>query len=252
VTQHLHPVIVLWAPPRSLSTAFLRVMAARGDLEVLHEPMCDLAAGERHELPTGEFLDSMTELCAHIDARRTVRPVFVKETCEYDYRPNLMGTKLVREATHAFMLREPAKVINSHYNVNPSLQADEVGFRHLASLLDFVKTHGGRVPLFVDSERLQEAPESEVEAFCARAGLAHIPGSLTWQPGHLDLWRRTQRWHEDAAASSRIEFREREYSTRVDNEPRLRAMYEENLPFYRYLKQACEAQPQPRTLQAAP
>jgi adenylylsulfate kinase len=243
---------MLWAPPRSLSTAFLRVMAARGDLEVLHEPMCDLAAGERHELPTGDFLDSVAQLCAHIDARRAARPVFVKETCEYDYRPSLMGTQLAHEATHVFMLREPAKVINSHYSVNPQLRSDDVGFRHLASLLDFVKTHGGRVPVFVDAERLQAAPECEVAAFCARVGLAHIPGCLTWQPGHLDLWRRTQRWHEDAAASSGIEFREREYTTRVDNEPRLRRMYEENLPFYRYLKQACETQPQPKTLQAVP
>jgi hypothetical protein len=33
-----HPVIALWSHPRSMSTAFERIMRARGDLECLHEP----------------------------------------------------------------------------------------------------------------------------------------------------------------------------------------------------------------------
>ncbi|WP_368935270.1 hypothetical protein [Alcaligenes faecalis] len=247
---NIHPLIVLWAPPRSLSTVFLRVMAARGDLEVLHEPMCDLAACDRHELPNGELLGSMAELCEYIDARRVVRPVFVKETCEYDYRASLMETGILREAIHVFMLREPAKVINSHYDVNPNLQSDEVGFRNLASLFDVVKIHGEQPPIFVDADKLQASPEREVQEFCVRVGIAHIPDSLTWQPGHLDLWRRTRCWHEGVAESSRIELREHKYNTRVENEPKLRTMYEENLPFYLYLKQACDAQPKLTFLQA--
>ncbi|HCT9233109.1 TPA: hypothetical protein OUC02_004707 [Escherichia coli] len=143
-----------------------------------------------------------------------------------------------------------SKVINSHYDVNPNLQSDEVGFRNLASLFDAVKIHEERPPIFVDADKLQTAPEREVEAFCARVGLAHIPDSLTWQPSHLDLWRRTCCWHEGVADSSRIEFREHKYNARVENEPKLRTMYEENLPFYLYLKQACDAQPKPTFLQA--
>jgi adenylylsulfate kinase len=242
MTLSLFPLIVMWAPPRSLSTAFVRVMAARGDLEVLHEPMCNLAAGAVHELPSGKSLRSMAELQAHVDALRTVAPVFIKETCEYDHCATLDGTAIVRDAVHAFMLREPAKVINSHSYVTPSLQADNIGFRHLASLLDLARAQGKHAPIFVEAERLQTAPAAEVEAFCARVGIPHVPESLSWAPGHLDLWRRTQHWHEDAAASSTIEMRERHYAVRVDNEPRLAKLFQENLPFYRYLKQASEAQ----------
>lgn len=32
-------VIALWAHPRSVSTAFLRMMAERGDVTVVHEPL---------------------------------------------------------------------------------------------------------------------------------------------------------------------------------------------------------------------
>ena len=34
----MHPIIFLWAHPRSVSTATERVMRERGDLQCLHEP----------------------------------------------------------------------------------------------------------------------------------------------------------------------------------------------------------------------
>ena len=33
-----HPILALWAHPRSMSTAFERVMSNRGDMECFHEP----------------------------------------------------------------------------------------------------------------------------------------------------------------------------------------------------------------------
>ena len=33
-----HPIIALWSHPRSMSTAFERIMRSRGDLDCLHEP----------------------------------------------------------------------------------------------------------------------------------------------------------------------------------------------------------------------
>jgi adenylylsulfate kinase len=220
-------------------------MTARGDLEVLHEPLCDLAAGTRHQLASGRSLGSVDELLDHVEALRAVRPVFVKETCEHDYRHHLAETGLLRDAIHAFMLRDPAKVINSHFNVNPHVKPEEIGFRHLAKLLDLVRTKNTHAPIFVEAEKLESAPETEVQRFCARAGITHLPQSLSWSPGHLDLWQRTKRWHEEVAASSSIQPRESRYEIRVDNEPRLGRLHAENLPFYSYLKQACDEQPEP-------
>jgi len=34
----MHPVIILWAHPRPMSTAIESVMRKRGDLDCLHEP----------------------------------------------------------------------------------------------------------------------------------------------------------------------------------------------------------------------
>jgi hypothetical protein len=34
----MHPIIALWTHPRSISTAFERVMMERKDFKILHEP----------------------------------------------------------------------------------------------------------------------------------------------------------------------------------------------------------------------
>ena len=36
-----HPIIALWCVPRSVSTAFERMMAARGDFQIITEPFSD-------------------------------------------------------------------------------------------------------------------------------------------------------------------------------------------------------------------
>lgn len=237
-------LIVMWAPPRSLSTAFLRVIAARGDFEILHEPMCDLAAcGEyTHQRSDGTatVLRSASELFDYIAFLRCQSPVFVKDTCEFDYEANVAGSSYLQDAQHVFMLRDPEKVINSHYAVNPQLSSDEVGYRHLVKLYNQVKTQSATAPIFVEAERLSADPDGTIRAFCDSSGLIHIPESLKWEKGHLNVWQRTQHWHVDAANSTSIAHVSKNYAVRVDNHAPLQRYYRENRPFYDYLKmQAC-------------
>lgn len=145
-----HRLIVMWAPPRSLSTAFVRVIAARGDFNVVHEPLCDLSACGEYKHPQQENssppLNSPTALFDYIQTLRSHSAVFIKDTCEFDYRHLLAGTPYLREAQHVFMLRNPEKVINSHYHVNPQLTCNEVGYQNLAQLYDSVKAESIHAP----------------------------------------------------------------------------------------------------------
>ena len=76
-----HRLIVLWAPPRSLSTAFVRVIAARGDFTILHEPLCDLSACGIYSHPqtdhSTQTLNNSTELFNYVQALRAQRAVFI-------------------------------------------------------------------------------------------------------------------------------------------------------------------------------
>ncbi|WP_147373895.1 hypothetical protein [Massilia cavernae] len=237
-------LFVMWAPPRSLSTAFVRIVAARADFTILHEPLCDLAAcghylDKRAGAPAHQ-VDSAQALFDYVELLRRDGQVFIKDTCEYAYDDVLAGTAYLRDATHVFMLRDPEKVINSHYHINPDLRCAEVGYEHLARVYKLVRAESHNAPLFVDADQLAADPDGTMARFCASAGLAHMPDSLRWEGGHLDVWERTRRWHLDAANSTGIALIERRYATRVDNHELLRDFYRANLPFYEYLKQQAE------------
>ena len=48
-------ILVLWAAPRSRSTAFFRMMAERGDHTVLHEPFSNRAEFGSAEIAGGRY-----------------------------------------------------------------------------------------------------------------------------------------------------------------------------------------------------
>jgi len=241
-----HKLLVMWAPPRSLSTAFLRVMKARGDLEILHEPLCDIVACGTHEHRRAdggrEILSSVAELFEYVSSLRTHRAVFIKETCEFDYEAHLLGSAYMQQARHIFLLRDPARAINSHFHINPQLTSDEVGYRHLDRLLERVREQAQLLPVFIEAERLSQDPASVVERFCRQVGLPYLPESLSWEKGHLDLWRRTRHWHLEAAESTNIVSSGREYALRVDNHEPLYQLYQNNLPYYERLLAAAREQ----------
>lgn len=234
-------VYIMWAPPRSLSTAFVRMISQRGDFSLLHEPLCDIAAcGEyKHINQDGgeQRVNDVASLLTYVHSLIAKGNVFIKDTCEYDYSELLDGSPYMRDAQHIFMLRDPEKVINSHNNINPSLTCDEVGYRHLANIYELARSQSIYAPIFVDADELLADPESTVQAFCADAGLDYIPDSLSWSQGHLAAWKRTQYWHMDAADSTGFASRDNNYKTRVDNDPKLQDYYKRNLPYYEYLKE---------------
>ena len=85
-----HPIIALWSHPRSMSTAFERIMRSRGDLDCLHEPfMYDYyinrstqrdAAFRCHGRASRR---AMTAIRAMILAKAEKGPVFFKDMSYY-------------------------------------------------------------------------------------------------------------------------------------------------------------------------
>src|SRR3954452_23362888 len=97
-------VIMMWAPSRSASTAFLRMMIERGDVTVVHEPFLALTEEGTVTLPSpdgGERVArSMKELPALLSELGRERPVFVKEVLDYEYRYLLDHPEELAAFTH--------------------------------------------------------------------------------------------------------------------------------------------------------
>lgn len=229
-------VLALWSAPRSLSTAFLRMMVQRGDYRVFHEPFSDLAAlgtgriGERDVASPRELLDELLRLSGQT-------PVFFKDTTEYRHVELFSDRRLIDLVTHSFIIRDPRLAIESHYAVNPNVTLAEIGYEHLYEVFDTVRQATGAVPAVIDADALVRQPEPTVAAYCAAVGIAFDGRALSWDPGERDEWSRTSRWHQAAADSSAFAPRERVYATRVDNDPGLARYYEHHLPFYERLRE---------------
>jgi len=227
-------LLFLWGTPRSMSTAFLRMMLERGDHEVFHEPFSSIVV--RGWTVVGEqTATSHDELLKLLEERAREHPVFVKETTEYDYLAN-GGDRIPEVGRHTFIIRDPRRVIPSHYAMNPDMVCDEIGYGHQMEMARQVRAVTGVRPHVVEAEDLLDNTRETVARYCEYAGIPFLPSSLTWQPGDQQVWSRTSPWHRDAAGSSAFQRSERAYASTVDNDRFLYECYWHHRPYYHVLR----------------
>jgi hypothetical protein len=194
-------VLALWSAPRSRSTAFQRMMDARGDRAVLHEPFSRLADFGAVEV-AGRTVTDEPALIAAIRALGGRTPVFFKDTTDFPYPGLLADRGFLASAVHTFLVRHPAEAIASHSRLTADLGRDEIGFARLAEIHDAVVAATGRPPVVVDSDDLLDRPADVVRAYCAAVGIPFRAEALHWRPGLREGERRTSRWHESTSHSS--------------------------------------------------
>ncbi|WP_327106106.1 sulfotransferase-like domain-containing protein [Nonomuraea glycinis] len=224
--------IVLWAVPRSRSTAFLRIMLERGDLEVAHEPFSYLQVDGHYEFAGRRVTSTVGLLDVMLEVNAAERRVFAKDTTDYTYPPLLKDERLFNDVINTFMIREPHGAISSHYAMNPGATLEEYGFEYLHAIFDAVRSATGEVPLVIDGDDLVADPETTVRAYCERVGLEFIPEAMHWDPGQRAHWQRTDRWHAEVAESSGLVAKPPGRRETPDTNEHLRRIADHHQPFY--------------------
>ena len=224
--------LFLWSPPRSLSTAFLRMMIERGDHEVIHEPFSSIVV-QGHVTIGDDTATEHEELLDLLIERARKQRVFVKETTEYDYLTN-GGARIPHVGQHTLIVRDPRAAIASHYAMNPEMTCAEVGYEHQAEIAR--RAYPGGRPIVVEAESLVADPAGTVADYCARVGIPFLPEALSWTPTDHRAWSRTRQWHRDTAASSGFHRSRHDYPHTVDNTPLLAEFYRHHLPHYEFLR----------------
>jgi hypothetical protein len=259
-----HPIIYLISPPRSLSVAFTRMMQARGDFEIFHEPSqraYDLIYYP--ELTKSWFREDAPKTFAEVKelilgvAQR--KPVFVKEISFAVVEFLLNDPEFVQDPDlqFVFLLRNPHHVVISFYKKQTILPAgfDQlVGYEATYRIFQFVQENAARKPLILFTEDLYNEPEKTVKFFCDEVGVPYLPHSLEWSnlgdqfSGYVE-WHEiknpeiTQHWHGEAIHSSGFgkpaNYEVDEAGQPTFSEVKNEAMkeecekaYKKNLPFY--------------------
>jgi hypothetical protein len=231
-------IYALWTHPRSISTAFERVMIERGDLKILHEPFSYYYYVKQEEATIEQqYVDpehptDYGEIKAHIRANATEKPVFFKDMCSHCFEPLAEDGAFLGELSNTFLIRDPAKAIASYYAMNPKVTMEEIGLQQISAIFEKVANLGVDTPIVVDADDLEDDPDGIIRAYCQRLGLRFIPEAMSWAPDHQEEWEIWKDWHKDAAQSTGIQKSMESFEVTVDNNDHLKRFYDELWPFY--------------------
>lgn len=194
----------LWATPRTVSTAFERMVIERGDQLVLDEPW-SRAFYLGPERRSGRFPLCFPEatydaVTAGVLGVGDGPDVFVKDMA-YQAEPGLSDEAL-SQITHTFLIRRPDDALASLGRRWPDHSEVEAGYDAQLVLFERIRAVTGTDPVVVDSDDLRTDAPRVVAAWCAAVGLDHRPEALTWEPGMRPEWPLWTDWYENVAASS--------------------------------------------------
>lgn len=196
--------IALWATPRTISTAFDRMMRERGDHLVLTEPFSvayyDGPEQRSSRYPVTEPAATFDAVLCRVIESAEHEPVFVKDMA-YHLGPRLQAGTLDL-FTNTFLIRDPARSLPSMAQMWPDFTTDEAGYEAQRKAFDLACEMAGEIPPVIEATDLQIDPDRVVAAWCERVGIEHRPHALTWEPGLPAGWERWADWFEGAATST--------------------------------------------------
>lgn len=212
------PKVILWAVPRSISTAFFRAMMNKSDVRVILEPYSRAYyyGPERvskrytsepiHPEYTFEKIKAMCE-----EDSGDGKTVFVKDMAYYLVNRLNSTVLLPDNYIHTFIIRHPRKTIYSLYkmSLNKDLtgwdhfDSSEIGFVELIQMFELVTKHLKQDAIIVDADDLLNHPEDMLCQYCNKVGLNFEPKMLNWEemPEDLTVFQDWMPWFEGVLTS---------------------------------------------------
>lgn len=208
-------IIYFISPPRSLSVAFLRMMQARGDFLIMHEPSQYAfnalnSPGSVNDWFNENAYKTFEEVKEKIFEHAECSNVFVKEMSFAVYKFLLNDPAFVKDSRITFVLlvRNPHHALLSLYkklkhNFSEIFDsedtcysfADLVGYKCLYQTLCLIKEYSSQAPIVLLTEDLYNNPEKTVQSFCDQCNISFKEDALLWQDLG-DTFLGTEEWHE--------------------------------------------------------
>lgn len=237
----MNKIIALWTHPRSVSTAFERMMMARGDLAVIHEPF-SLSYYTDGQNPDAPYMHTDPgQPCTYREARDRIlkeaekETVFFKDMCYHCFEDLMEDDDFLSRIVNTFLVREPVQSVASHYRINSELTRDEIGYEQEYKVFEKVAEMTQTPPVVIDADDLLEDPAGIAAAYCQKLDLPFMPEALSWEAGHREEWNTWKEWHRDAANSTRIRKKKKKVDFDITEIPRLKAYVDYHGPFYKAL-----------------
>jgi len=235
-------IIVLWAHPRSLSTVFERMMMERGDFKIIHEPFAYVYYVLHKKAPATGMIVNPEHPTQFEDIKNCIiqdsqkQPIFLKDMAYHCYDYLIKDQNFLKNLTHTFIIRDPAKSIPSYYFLDSNIIEDELGYKQQYYLFKKITELSGKVPILIDADDLQRYPKKILSSYCNQLNIQFMPKVFEWKQSYEQQWDIWKIWHADVASSTRIYKKDvNQYEENVTNNKRIRELYEYSLPFYQQM-----------------
>ena len=247
------PILVLWAVPRSTSTAFERMMGQRGDHACVHEPFGEVwySIGNDTRPPDAHIQHrpelSYESVWADLVSAAVGGPVFMKDFPHYvahmhDWTapaagPDGADVPFLDAFNHSFLIRDPAKTLTSMYGQWTDFTLDETGFAEQRALFDLLTESTGTPPPVIDAEDMLDDPGAVTAAWCEAVGIDFKPEALRWDTTEASdmTWYEGGTWHANLAQSTTLTRQKRDYVP-IDHNQFLIDAHEACLPHYEAMR----------------
>ena len=233
--------IAMWSGPRNLSTAMMRSFGSRADTVVSDEPFYGAYLKE-----TGDPQPMADQVIASMDhdwmsvARTMSGPApggapiwYQKHMAHHMVGP--IGHEDMPGLTHAFLIRDPRRVIASYAAKRVAVRPDHLGTGKQVDFFNREADRLGRAPPVIDSADVLENPERALSHLCDALGIGFDPAMLSWAPGLREtdgIW--ATHWYDAVASSTGFGPLD---NRPIELTPAEQAVADQCLPDYEYLSQ---------------
>ena len=181
--------IAMWSGPRNLSTAMMRSFGARSDTVVSDEPFYGAylnATGD--DQPMRDAVIASMDCDWHSVARTMSGPPPEPRAIWYQKHMahHMEGPVSIADLphhTHAFLIRDPARVVASYAAKRVQVRPDHLGVARQRAYFDREADRLGHAPPVVDAADILADPPRVLAALCAALGIGWDPAMLAWAPG---------------------------------------------------------------------
>ena len=200
--------IAMWSGPRNLSTAMMRSFGSRADTAVSDEPFYGAYLKD-----SGDAQPMAQEVIASMDCdwRSVARamggegpdgaPIWYQKHMAH----HMVGPVSLDDLpglTHAFLIRDPARVVASYAAKRVAVRPEHLGVRRQLDYFMREADRLGHAPPVVDSADILRNPQGTLAMLCSALGIEWDATMLRWAPGIRDtdgVW--AAHWYDTVAAS---------------------------------------------------
>ena len=201
--------IAMWSGPRNLSTAMMRSFGSRADTFVSDEPFYGAYLKQ-----TGDPQPMAEEVIASMDSDWNSVARSMTGPCPTDapiWYQKHMAHHMVGPVdhdglpglTHAFLIRDPARVVASYAAKRVAVRPDHLGVERQVEYFEREAYRLGHAPPVVDSVDILRDPPAMLERLCGALRILWDPAMLRWKPGIREtdgIW--ASHWYDAVAAST--------------------------------------------------